>query len=190
MRHLVQKRHFNRDTNHRKHLLRNLVRSLVEMGEITTTVAKAKETKRISDKLISRAGQNTLATRRVLHRFFGKRDVVNTLVESIAPAMADRKSGFTTLTKVGKRRGDNTEMAKLSLVIKPENLGTLKSKKESSKSAEPEKKSATPSKKAVVKAKAETAKKVTEEKSVKPVKKSVEKKKSVAKKTSKKSVKK
>ena len=129
MRHRVKKRHFNRDTNHRKHLLRNLVRSLIEQGEITTTVAKAKETKRISDKLISKAGKNDLNTRRVLHRFFGKRDVVNTLVDSVAPAMSDRRSGFTTMSRVGKRRGDNTQLAKLALVVKPENVGSLKSDK-------------------------------------------------------------
>lgn len=160
MRHRVQKRHFNRDTNHRKHLLRNLVRSLVEEGEITTTIAKAKETKRISDKLISKAGKNDLSTRRILHRFFGKRDVVNTLVDSVAPAMSDRKSGFTTISKVGKRRGDNTELVKLALVVKPENVGSLKS---DNNFREPTKKTAV--KKAVEKPKNEVAKKV--EKSVK-----------------------
>jgi len=129
MRHRVQKRHFNRDTNHRKHLLRNLVRSLVEKGEITTTVAKAKETKRIADKLVGKAAKNDINTRRVLHRFFGKRDVVNTLVDSVAPAMSDRKSGFTTISKVGKRRGDNTELVKLSFVTKAKNVGSLNSDK-------------------------------------------------------------
>lgn len=149
MRHRVSKKHFGRDTNHRKALLRNLVRSLVENGEVTTTVAKAKETRRLSDKIIAKASKGDLNTRRNLHKFFGKRDVVNTLVDRIAPAMKDRISGFTRLVKVGKRRGDNSEMAKLSLVKKPERLGDLKSGLNNKDVVKPKKKTA--SKKKVVK---------------------------------------
>jgi len=127
MRHRVKTKQFNRDTNHRKMLIRNLVRSLVEHGEIVTTEAKAKETKRWADKLISQAQRDSLNTKRQLHTFFGTRDVVNTLVGKIVPAMGKRTSGFSRITHLGKRRGDNTAMVKLSLVEKPEKLGTLKS---------------------------------------------------------------
>ncbi|HEX9817826.1 MAG TPA: 50S ribosomal protein L17 [Patescibacteria group bacterium] len=130
MRHRVKAKHFNRDVNHRKMLLRNLVRSLVEQGEITTTQAKAKETKRWADKLIGQAQSQSLATRRRLHRFFGTTDVVNTLVDKVAPAMNKRTAGFSRITNLGQRRGDNTELVKLSLVEKPESLGTLKSGKQ------------------------------------------------------------
>jgi len=133
MRHRIKKRHFNRDTNHRKALLRNLVRSLVEQGHIVTTKAKAKETKRLSDKLIYKAAKADLTSRRVLHRFFGKRDIVNTLVDRVAPVMKDRNSGFTRIVVLGKRKGDNSEMVRLELVNKPEKLGTLKSGKDHSK---------------------------------------------------------
>lgn len=126
MRHRVAKRHFGRDTNHRKALLKGLVRSLVEHGSIVTTQAKAKETRRIADKLISLAKTDTVERRRLLHKFFGKRDIVNTLVERVAPATGDRKSGFSTLTVVGQRRGDNTELYKLSLINQHERIGTLK----------------------------------------------------------------
>ncbi len=126
MRHRIKGKKLNRDTNHRKMLLRNLVRSLVEVGEITTTEAKAKETKRLADKYIGKAKADTVATRRVLHSFFGKRDVVNTLVERVAPLFGDRASGFTTLKKAGTRRGDNTGLVTLALVKKPEGVGTLK----------------------------------------------------------------
>jgi len=108
-------------------LVRNLVRSLVEHGEIVTTEAKAKETKRWADKLIGKAQKNTVATKRQLHAFFGTREVVNTLVDKIAPSMKKRVSGFSRIVKLGKRRGDNTELVKLSLVEKSEKLGTLKS---------------------------------------------------------------
>jgi len=127
MRHRSKIKKFNRDTKSRKALFKNLVRSLVETGSITTTEAKAKETKRIADKLIGKSKTDTVATRRLLHRFFGTRNVVNTLVEKIAPEFSDRVSGFTTIAKVGLRRGDNTQLSKLSLVKAPESIGTLKS---------------------------------------------------------------
>ncbi len=126
MKHRVKTKKFNRDTNNRKALLRNLVRQLVEHGEITTTEAKAKETRKIADKLIGKARDNSLATRRQLHTFFGKRDVVNTLVDRVAPVFAKRDSGFTKITELGSRRGDNTKMVKLELVEKPAVTGSLK----------------------------------------------------------------
>jgi large subunit ribosomal protein L17 len=107
MRHRVTSKQFNRDTNHRKALLKNLVRSLIEEGLIVTTEAKAKETKRVADRIIHKAQTDSIATRRGLHRFFGQRDVVNTLVDRVAPAMKDRVSGFTTIAPMGNRRGDN-----------------------------------------------------------------------------------
>jgi large subunit ribosomal protein L17 len=130
MRHRVKKRHLNRDTNHRKALLMNLVRSLIEHGSIETTEAKAKEARRLADKLISTAKTNSIANRRELHKFFGKRDAVNTLVDRVAPLMKKRTSGFTTLATSGKRRGDNVAMFRLSLIEKPDRLGTLKSGEE------------------------------------------------------------
>lgn len=116
MRHQVKIKHFNRDTKARKALLRGLVRSFIEFGYITTTIAKAKETKRLSDKLIAKAKQGDLNTRRVLHRFFGKRDIVNTLVDKVAPLFPKRNSGFSRIMRLGKRRGDNTKMVRLELV--------------------------------------------------------------------------
>jgi large subunit ribosomal protein L17 len=128
--HRVKRKHFNRDTNHRKALLRNLVRSLVETGSVTTTDTKAKELRRLSDKLIHKAQQNTISARQLLHRFFGVKDVVNTLVDRIAPAMSDRVSGFTSLTKVGNRKGDNGKMIKVALMTMPATgLGSLKQPK-------------------------------------------------------------
>ncbi len=128
MRHQVKIKHFNRDTKARKALLRGLVRSFIEYGYITTTVAKAKEARRLSDRLISKARKGDLNTKRVLHRFFGKRDIVNTLVDKIAPMFPKRNSGFSRIIKLGKRRGDNTAMARLELVKqKPDH--TLKSGK-------------------------------------------------------------
>lgn len=130
MRHRVHDKKFNREANERKALLVGLLRALTEQGQIVTTVAKAKVLKRLADKVVYQAKDNSLASRRQLHRIFGKRDVVNTLVDTIAPAMADRSSGFTRIVPMGPRRGDNTEMVRIEFVNKPAKLGTLKSGQE------------------------------------------------------------
>lgn len=140
MRHRVKTRQFDRDTKQRKALLRGLVRSLLEQGSITTTKQKAKEVKRWADKLIGKAKTDTISVRRQLHTFFGKRDVVNTLVDRVAPSMGKRVSGFTTIKNVGKRRGDNAEMVTLELIEMPDRVGTLKSD-QAQKSATKSKKS-------------------------------------------------
>jgi large subunit ribosomal protein L17 len=129
MRHGIAHNHFNRDSKGRKSLFKNLVIELIEHGSMTTTKPRAKEIRRIADTLIHKAQTDTLTVRRTLHRFFGRRDVVNTLVERIAPAVTatGRVSGFTTMTAAGTRRGDNSEVVTLSLVAQPEKVGTLKS---------------------------------------------------------------
>lgn len=123
MRHRVADKKFNRDANQRKALFNGLLRNLTEHGEIVTTLAKAKAVKRLADRMVTQAKANTVASRRVLHKRFGKRDVVSTLVDRVAPAMADRTSGYVTLSPLGPRRGDNTPMAKLSFVKKAEVKG-------------------------------------------------------------------
>jgi large subunit ribosomal protein L17 len=143
MRHRVAKKHFNRDTNNRKALLKNLLRSLVEQGEVVTTTSKAKEIKRLMDKTVHRAKTDSVENRRLLHRIFGRRDVVNTLVDRIAPAMADRVSGFTTIAKEGIRRGDNADLSRLKFVVKIDRAGSLKSGQDHTKK--------TPAKKTVAK---------------------------------------
>lgn len=157
MRHRVATKRLNRDTNHRKALIKNLMRSLILDGAISTTEVRAKEIKRWADKLIHKAQTDSIVSRRVLHRFFGRRDVVNTLVERVAPAMKDRVSGFTTIARVGSRRGDNSSLYKLSLINQPERVGTLKSGAEHAAKPKAVAKKA-PVKKAVVEKTAEAAK--------------------------------
>jgi large subunit ribosomal protein L17 len=127
MRHRVAKKHFNTHTKGRKALLKNLLRALVEESEVVTTTSKAKEIKRLMDKTIHRAKKDTVENRRLLHKIFGRRDVVNTLVDRIAPAMADRVSGFTTISQEGIRRGDNADLSRLKFVVEIDRKGTLKS---------------------------------------------------------------
>ena len=76
MKHRVKAKHFNRDTKSRKALLRNLLRALIEHGQIETSEARAKEVRRLADKIISRAQKGDVATRRSIHRFFGKQKAI------------------------------------------------------------------------------------------------------------------
>lgn len=119
MRHRVKSNHLNRDTNNRKALFKSLITNLIQVGEIKTTEPKAKAIKGLTDKLIHRAQEGSITARRLLSRFFGRRDIVNKLVDEVAPAMSDRKSGFTRITKLERRRGDNAVMVKIELVNKP-----------------------------------------------------------------------
>ncbi len=116
MRHRVKKKKLGKLTKHRKHMLRNLLQALFEHKSIETSKAKAKEVQRLADKLINTAQAGDLPARRQLHRFFGKKQVVNLLVDEIAPKFEKRQSGFTRLTEIGRRRGDNTLMARLELI--------------------------------------------------------------------------
>lgn len=129
MKHRVKAKHFNRDIKSRQALLKNLLRDLFKHGEIKTSETRTKEVRRLADKLISTASENTLAARRELHKFFGRRDVVNTLVDKIAPALVGKKSGFTALEKLAPRRGDNTTVFKLSLLTGELKLSSLKKEK-------------------------------------------------------------
>jgi large subunit ribosomal protein L17 len=135
MRHRVADKKFNRTSNARKALFTGMLRNLTEHGEIVTTLAKAKAVKRLADRMVSQAKNNTVASRRLLHKRFGKRDVVSTLVEKVAPAMADRTSGYVSVIALGPRRGDNTPMARLAFVKKAEGMGTLKNKRTKVKAA-------------------------------------------------------
>lgn len=163
MRHRVKIKHFNRDTQHRKALLTNLIRFLIENGEIVTTKEKAKEVKRLADKIIGKAKTDDLHTRRQLHKVFGKRDMVNTLVDTVAKNMADKDSGFTTTSNVGNRRGDNSNMVKLSLIKKNDKKG-LKSPVAKTQKAKKETKKVETKKSAAVKSKKTATKKVASKK--------------------------
>lgn len=140
MKHKVSTKKLGRSSKHRKALFNNLLRSLFLYGEITVSEAKAKQVKRWADKLIFQAKQNTIQSKRELHKFFGKRDVVNTLAEKIAPAFSDRDSGFVSIKEQGTRRGDNTKLFKVELVNKLANLGSFAPEKEEGKKKKNEKK--------------------------------------------------
>ncbi len=102
--------------SHQKAMLSNLSASLIEHGQITTTVSKAKVLRPFVEKLITKAKHGTLHDRRNVHRYIDDKEVVTKLFDEVGPRFADRNGGYTRIVKIGPRRGDNTEMAIIELV--------------------------------------------------------------------------
>lgn len=109
-------RKLGRPTDHRKAMIRNLVTSLLKSERIETTVTRAKETKRMTDKMITLAKKGDLHARRQVLAYVYEEDVVKKLFDEIAPKYEDRNGGYTRVLKVGPRRGDGAEIAILELV--------------------------------------------------------------------------
>jgi large subunit ribosomal protein L17 len=116
MRHVVRNRKLSRTSAHRHALFRNQIASLIEHGRIRTTEAKAKELRRVAEKVITRARQDTVHARRLVRRWVPNRDLVKKLFDDIAPRFADRPGGYTRILKLGPRTGDAAEMAILEFV--------------------------------------------------------------------------
>jgi large subunit ribosomal protein L17 len=120
MRHRKDHRKLSRTREHRKALLRNLTTSLIQHERIETTVAKAKEARRMAERMITFAKRGDLSARRHVARFVHGDDVVRKLFETVAPWYADRNGGYTRIVKIGRRLGDAGETALLELVKSPE----------------------------------------------------------------------
>lgn len=109
-------RKLGRPTAHRNAMLRGMVTYLLENGKIETTLTRAKEVRSMTEKMITLGKKNTLATRRAALSYITKEDVVTKLFDIIAPEYADRNGGYTSIYKLGPRRGDGAEMALITLV--------------------------------------------------------------------------
>ncbi|GFN36903.1 50S ribosomal protein L17 [Tepidimicrobium xylanilyticum] len=109
-------RKLGRRTDHRKAMLRNQVTSLLKHGRIETTVTRAKETRRMAEKMITLGKRGDLHARRQALAYIYDEDVVKKLFDEIAPKYADRNGGYTRILRLGPRRGDGSEMAILELV--------------------------------------------------------------------------
>jgi large subunit ribosomal protein L17 len=117
MRHRRNRHKLSRDAAHRKALLRNLSRDLIEHERIQTSQAKAKAVKPQVERLITLAKRGDLhARRRALSALGQDRFVVHKLFEEVAPRYAERPGGYTRIVKLGPRRSDSTEMVFLELV--------------------------------------------------------------------------
>jgi large subunit ribosomal protein L17 len=101
---------------HEKLMLANLATSLFEHGRITTTEAKAKRLRPLAEKLVTFAKRGDLHARRQVMTLIRDKDVVHTLFAEIGPRYENRPGGYTRITKVGSRKGDNAPMAVIELV--------------------------------------------------------------------------
>jgi len=116
MRHLKQGRKLGRTTAHRKALLRNLATALFEHERIITTAPKAKELRRVADKLVTLGKRGDLHARRQALQVVRSNNVVRKLFNDIAPRFAERKGGYTRVLRLGYRPGDAAAMALIELV--------------------------------------------------------------------------
>lgn len=113
---MAQLRKLGRPTDHRLAMLRNLVTSLLREGRIETTLTRAKETRRMAERMITLGKRGDLHSRRLAIAYIYDEDVVTKLFEEIAPKYEDRNGGYTRIIKVGPRRGDGAEKAIIELV--------------------------------------------------------------------------
>ena len=109
-------RKLGRPADQRRAMLRGMVTLLLDKGRIETTVYKAKELKRVADKMITIGKKNTLAAKRDAFAYITKESVVKKLFDKIAPSFEERHGGYTRVLKLGPRRGDGAEMAIIELV--------------------------------------------------------------------------
>jgi large subunit ribosomal protein L17 len=116
MRHQVRDKKLGRSSSHRKALMASLVCHLIEEKRIKTTLMKAKEARRVAEKMITLGLKGTLAARRQAIATLRRPERVATLFDEVAPQFKDRPGGYTRITKLGQRRSDGSEMAILEWV--------------------------------------------------------------------------
>lgn len=116
MRHRNYGRKLSRNTEHRRALLRNLVTSLIQEERIQTTVAKAKETRAITERLITLGKRGDLHARRLAASYCMTASSVKKLFDDVAKRFASRQGGYTRIVRAGWRKGDGADLAVLELI--------------------------------------------------------------------------
>ncbi len=116
MRHSNSNRKLSRSPSHRRAMLRNLVTSLLEHEEVRTTTAKAKEVRRLAERMITLGKKGTLAHRRRALETIRSKTVAGKVFDQLAKRYGTRPGGYTRIYKLGTRHGDNAEMSLIQLV--------------------------------------------------------------------------
>jgi large subunit ribosomal protein L17 len=101
---------------HQKHMLANLATALFEHGKITTTEARARRLRPLAERLITYAKRGDLHARRQVLTVVADKGVVHTLFTEIGPSFSARNGGYTRITKIGSRKGDNASLAVIELI--------------------------------------------------------------------------
>lgn len=141
MRHKRTGRKLGVVTKHRRAMFRNMATDLFRHESITTTDARAKEIRRVAEKMITLAKKGTLQARRQAAAFIKDKDVLKKLFSEIAEKYKDRPGGYTRIVKMGYRRGDNAALSMIEIVQED-----YKPKKKKKKSTAPKAKQATENK--------------------------------------------
>jgi large subunit ribosomal protein L17 len=141
MKHRVAGRRLDRTTEHRTAMFKNMVTSLLKHERIETTTPKAKELKRIADKVITLAKKGTSHARRLAHVQVRDVEVLNKLFDTLGPRFQTRPGGYTRIVKLGRRVGDNAEVSVIELVERsPDQAPEAKDDKAAEKQADAGKK--------------------------------------------------
>jgi len=133
MRHGHGLRKLNRTSSHRLAMFRNMANALLTHEEITTTLPKAKELRRVVEPMITMGKKPSLANRRLAYDRLRDRDTVSKLFGVLGPRYAKRNGGYLRILKNGFRKGDNAPMALMSLLDRPD-LADAPAKDEKKKS--------------------------------------------------------
>ena len=120
---------------HQRLILANLATQLFEHGRITTTESRARALRPHAEKLITKAKKGDLHNRREVLKTIRDKSVVHTLFTEIAPNFAERPGGYTRITKIGPRKGDNAPMAVIELVTEAYKPSAPKAKKKATPAA-------------------------------------------------------
>ena len=120
---------------HERLMLANLAAALFTHKSIKTTETKAKRLRPVAERLVTFAKKGDLHNRRRALAIIGDKNVIHELFTEIAPLVADREGGYTRITKLGFRKGDNASMVQIELVLEPVNAKPKSVKRESVKAA-------------------------------------------------------
>ena len=116
MRHRQSGRKLNRTSSHRKSLFKNMAQALLKHEQIVTTLPKAKELKRVVEKLITLGKKGNLHSRRLAFNQIRDKEMVSKLFDNLAKRYSDRNGGYTRIVRTVARKGDNAQMAIIELV--------------------------------------------------------------------------
>ena len=116
MRHRKDHRKLGRTSSHRKAMLRNMVTSLLEHDQVRTTDAKAKEVRRVAERMITLGKRGTLHARRQALRTIRTKEVASRVFDVLADRYHERPGGYTRIFKLGRRPGDNAPMSLIQLL--------------------------------------------------------------------------
>jgi large subunit ribosomal protein L17 len=135
MRHKVERRKLGRSSAHREAMLRNMVTSLLEYERIETTVAKAKEVRRLADRMITLGKRGGLHSMREAMKVIRKKSVATKVFSELSIHFAERPGGYTRILRLGQRAGDNADMAIIELTAKTKKAEAAPAKPKKEKSA-------------------------------------------------------